>query len=52
MLTEANDVIFQCLWRHSCQFKSQKFSMFFDLHLCPPTLKKVPPPMITVQQSG
>jgi len=28
MLTKVNDVIVQCLWRHSCQFKSQKFSSF------------------------
>jgi len=27
------------------KFKSQKFSSFFYLHLCPQTLKIVPPPM-------
>jgi len=45
MLTKVNDVIVQCLWRHSSQFKSQKCFTFFDVHLFPPTLKIVPPPM-------
>jgi len=45
MLTKVNDVIFQCLWCHSCQFKLQIFSSFFDVHLWPPTLKIVAPPM-------
>ena len=27
-----------------CQFKSKNFSSFFDVHLCPPSLKTVPPP--------
>ena len=45
ILTKFNDVIFQCLRCHSCQFKSQKFSSFFDVLLCPPTLKTVLPPM-------
>jgi len=46
MLKKLNDVIFQCLWRHSCQFKVQNFSKFFWLGLVLPTLKKVPPPML------
>ena len=42
-----NDVIFKCLWRHSCQFKPQKFSIvYFVVHLCPPTFKKFLPPML------
>jgi len=45
MLTKVNDVIFQWMWHHSCQFQSQKFSSFFYVHLCPPNLKIVPPPM-------
>jgi len=45
MLKKVNDVIFQSLWRHSCQFKPQNFSTFFWLGLVPPTLKKVLPPM-------
>ena len=40
-----NDVMFQCLWRHSCQFKRQKFCIIFWRALVPPTLIKVPPPM-------
>jgi len=41
MLTKVNDVIFQYLWRYSCQFKPQKFSIdFFDVHLCPPLWKR------------
>jgi len=35
-----NDVIFQCLWRHSCQFKPQKFSIVFFLGTCAPPLWK------------
>jgi len=42
MLTKVNNIKFQYLC-HSCQFKSQKFSSFFDVHLCP--LKIIPPPM-------
>jgi len=45
MLKKVNDFIFQRLWRRSCRFKSQKCSSFFDVHLCAPTLKIVPPPM-------
>jgi len=33
---------------HSCQFKPQKFSIIFWRALVPPTLKKVPPPMILI----
>jgi len=29
MLKKVNSVIFQCLWRHSCQFKPQRFSILF-----------------------
>jgi len=47
MLKKVNGVIFQCLWRHSFQFKAQNISQVFDLDLCLPTLKKVPPPMLT-----
>jgi len=52
MLTKVNDIKFQCLWCHSCQFRSQKLSSFFDVRLCRPTLKLVPPPMrrLTVKQ--
>jgi len=37
MLTKVTDVIFQCLSRHSCQFKLQQFSIVdFHVHFCPP----------------
>jgi len=39
MLTEVNDIIFQCSWCHSCQFKSKNFFIFFDVHLCLPLWK-------------
>jgi len=39
MLTKVNDVIVQYLWRHGCQFKSQKCSKYFDVHLFPPLWK-------------
>jgi len=39
MVTKVIDVIFQCLWCHSCQFKLQKLSSFFDVHLFPPLRK-------------
>jgi len=35
MLTKFDDVIVQCLWRHSSQFKSQKCFTFFDVYLFP-----------------
>jgi len=41
-----NDVIFQCLSRHSCQFKPQKCPIVFQRALVPTNLKKVPPPMV------
>jgi len=40
MLTKVNDVIFQCFWRHSCQFKPQKFSIDFWRSLVPPHFEK------------
>ena len=46
VLTKPNDVIFYCLWRHSCQFKPHKlFIVFLFAFVPPPTLRKVPPPM-------
>jgi len=36
----------QYLWSHSCQFKLQTIFIFFWRALVPPTLKKVPPPLI------
>jgi len=35
-----NDVMFQCLWRHSCQFKGQKFCIIFLTCTCAPPLWK------------
>jgi len=43
MLTKVNDVLFQCLWGHSCQFKPQKFSIFFWLTLLPRLWKRFCP---------
>ena len=40
-----NDIIFQCMWRHSCLFNHKNLWSFFDVHLCPPTLKSAPRPM-------
>ena len=40
MLTKVNDVMFQCLWRHSCQFKLQKFSIVFLMCTCAPHFVK------------
>jgi len=34
MLTNINDVIFQCLWRHSCQFQLQAISIVFLTCTC------------------
>jgi len=42
MLTKVNDVIFQCLWRHSCQFKPQIFFYFLDIYFAPHFEKRSP----------
>jgi len=40
MLTKVMEVVFQCLWRHSCQFKPQTL-LCFHLHLCSPLSKRL-----------
>jgi len=35
MLKKDYNVVFQWLWRRSCQFKPHKFFIDFDDHLCP-----------------
>jgi len=40
MLTKVNDVMFQYLWRHSCWFKPQKFSIVLLTCTCTPHFEK------------
>jgi len=41
MLTQANDVIFQCL-----PIQIKYFSIVFDVHFSPHTFRKLPPPLL------
>jgi len=41
MLTKFIDVILQCLWRHSYQFKPKNFSRIFWVALVPPLWKRL-----------